>query len=526
MLVQGSHVRILHLEDNPIDAELAEANLVGADFTFEVYSVSNSEDFIEAITSDSIFDAILSDYNVPGFDGMVALSMAKIHKPSTPFIFLSGALGDELAVETLRNGATDYVLKDKMDRLLPVIRRAINENRSQIKQQQFQKEMERAKEEAEKANAAKSHFLSRISHELRTPLNAILGYTQLMQTDPLNEDQTHCTSQILKAGKHLLNLINEVLDISRIEAGQLKLIIKDVPINYIIRQAIDLVEPFSREEQVEFSVITDENSDLLVLADEDRITQVLINLLTNAIKYNHPNGKAIITCRQERPGFAKITVTDTGRGIDPDKISRVFIPFDRLDAEHETKIPGTGLGLSVAKGFIEAMNGSLHVSSELGKSTTFWFELPLSNSSVSMKETIQPVAQESEIPAHDSTTIKILVAEDNPVNADFMTRVFKRYPQYSMHLAINGREAIHACQTINFDLVLLDLHLPDLSGLEVLSRVHEFAPNLPVIFITADASPETTETISRSTAISCLNKPVNIIEMLEVIGNTLNAAQR
>jgi signal transduction histidine kinase len=232
-----------------------------------------------------------------------------------------------------------------------------------------------AGEEAERANRAKSAFLSRMSHELRTPLNAVLGFGQLLEVDQLSEEQRQSVQQILKGGKHLLDLINEALDIAGIEAGRISLTREPVLVEDAMTDAIDLIQPLAADRGVTLRV--EVPSDIAyVLADRQRMRQVLLNLLSNAVKYNRPIGTVTIGCRRESADWARIEISDDGPGIAPQDVERLFVPFERLGADG-SGVEGTGLGLALSMDLAKAMGGSLGVKSTLGQGSTFWFALPV-----------------------------------------------------------------------------------------------------------------------------------------------------
>jgi signal transduction histidine kinase len=239
-----------------------------------------------------------------------------------------------------------------------------------------------AEQEANRANAAKSEFLSRMSHELRTPMNAILGFAQLLEFDDLTADQRDGVAHILRGGRHLLELINEVLDISRIEAGELSLSTEPVEVTSALQETLDLVQPLAAARNVR--LISLPCTSRYVMADRQRLKQVLINLVSNAIKYNRLEGSVTITCEASE-NHARIAITDTGIGIPAERIEQLFTPFQRLGAEHSA-IEGTGLGLTVAKRLVEAMAGTIGVESTPGQGTTFWVEFLLTDSALAIAE--------------------------------------------------------------------------------------------------------------------------------------------
>lgn len=510
---EKNSITILHLEDNSLDAELTCEMITGSGMNCKMFRVIRLADFRKALDdykSMQDFDLILADYNMPGFDGMTALQMTRAVDADIPFILLSGALGEELAVELLRNGATDYVLKNNMQRLPLVVNRAIEEYQVRQREKQSQEEVRKARDEAQKASSAKGRFLGRISHELRTPLNAIIGYTQLMQADPMSEEQQHSSEQILKAGEHLLHLINEVLDITQIESGVIPMKAQSTSIFPIIERAVDLVRPMARDANITLH-IDGGPCNLYAHVDKDRLTQVLINLITNAVKYNRPSGHVYIECQEEKPGFVKLLVRDTGIGIPPSKIDRLFTPFDRLDLEVNSSIQGTGLGLTVSKVLVETMGGTLDVISSENDGCIFWLEVPSGHF-------VEPLAAEDElIPSLDSIPVlpvgcKVLIVEDQSGAADFMERVFRRRGSPNLTLV---KSVEHACSYMesNFpDIIITELNCSDKPGEDFIRILKADArlKDIPVIVLTIDACPEREEEVKKLDVFAYFTKPVKM----------------
>jgi signal transduction histidine kinase len=238
--------------------------------------------------------------------------------------------------------------------------------------------LRQAKDEAERATRAKSEFLSRMSHELRTPMNAVLGFGQLLEMDDLNEEQTESVDQIMRAGRHLLELINEILDITRIESGRLHIASESVLVTPTIEECVALLRPQAHSHRVQ--IWHTDVASLRVQADPRRLKQILLNLLSNAIKYNQPGGTVIVTCAQLQDApFVRFKVTDTGLGIPPEKLEHLFLPFERLHTE-ESAVEGSGLGLALTKRLAEAMGGSIGVESTMNEGSTFWIDLPIAES--------------------------------------------------------------------------------------------------------------------------------------------------
>lgn len=383
--------------------------------------------------------------------------------------------------------------------------------------------LQQAKAEAERANLAKSEFLSRMSHELRTPLNAVLGFGQLLQLDDLTTSQRRSVDLILKGGRHLLDLINEVLDIARIEAGRLPLSPEPVALHDALLETLDLVRPLAAQRQIALAQLGADHPDSCrryVLADRQRFKQVILNLLSNAIKYNRDGGSVTLGCVTVKDRRLRITVQDTGPGIPPHKLERLFVPFDRLDAE-QTRIEGTGLGLALSQRLIEAMGGAIGVTSTPGEGSTFWVELPVAEDPLTRHE---PLNGSEQLPAALSqTTRTVLYIEDNLSNLELIERLLQRRPGIKLLSAMQGRFGLELARDYVPDLILLDLHLPDLTGEEVLLRLQaeERLRAVPVVVISADATPGQIERLLNDGARAYLTKPLDLERFFHVLDETL-----
>lgn len=674
-------LRILHLEDDPHDRDLVSATLRQEGLSCSVIAVASRVDFETALRRDA-FDVILADDRLPSFDGLGAQTLACQMAPATPFIFVSGTLGEDIAVERIKNGATDYVLKQRLGRLPGAITRAIAEVRmkheharaeAEVRRlaadletrvlertaqlatanraleereqalrhseerlsaildhspavicmkdldgryvfvnRQFERnlgmnrgtvvgatdhdvfpprladmyrtndaeaikqrhavhfeepalhdgggvhvydsakfpllgldgqpyaictistditerkhaedEIKSARLEAERANRAKSDFLSRMSHDLRTPLNAVLGFAQLLSAETLSDDQMDCVRQIRRGGEHLLDLINEVLDIARIEAGQLSLSPEPVEVREIVGHAIALVSPLARQRRITLTTHESPLAALSVVADRQRLNQILLNLLSNAVKYNREGGQVSVGFERAGDHSLRINVTDTGSGIPPQKLRLLFRPFERLGAE-STAIEGTGLGLTLSRGLAEAMGGNVGVVSRIDVGSTFWVELRIAS------EKAVDQAAPLELPTleyQEGQPATVLYIEDNIANLRLVERVIGRRRSVTLITAPDGRQGLSRALTERPDLVLLDLHLPDLSGEEVLRQLRA-EPTLrgtPVIVLSADATPGQVKRLLASGAEAYLTKPLNIQEVLAVLDRTLRTTAR
>jgi PAS domain S-box-containing protein len=631
-------LRILHLEDDPADAALIEAILTNEGLICAIERVHTRVDFERALERDH--DLILADFALPGFGGIAAQALARERRPDVPFVFVSGTMGEEVAIERLKDGATDYVLKQRLHRLPSAVRRALDEARGRLERQRaesmigflehliaaspsmifrfdpntlrvtyvspnvgwllgytadevlagpnfwesiihpddrdrvvarlrsafaetvVQVEQEYrcrgkdgryrwffnlqrieydvdgrpnavlgyaldiadrkaaeetarlAKIESERSSRAKTVFLSRMSHDLRTPMNAVLGFAQLLEIEGLPREQADSVQQILQGGRHLLDLINEILDVARIESGHISLSPEAVPLAEVVQQIVDLIRPLASARGIEVTVDIGPDCPPYVHADRQRLQQILLNLLGNAVKYNRTNGRILVTCAIGPDGSVRTNVTDTGAGILPERLALAFKPFERLGAEN-TAVEGTGLGLAVSKGLVEAMGGTIGVVSEIDRGSTFWIELPPGHP----PEHVVPDANPPPPDTHTSPWGTILYIEDNSANVRLLERLLSRRAAVRLITAASGEEGIVRAGREQPDLILLDLHLPDLPGEEVLRRLWSdpATRGLPVAVLSADATPSQRHRLLAAGAVAYLTKPIDIAQLLELI---------
>lgn len=381
--------------------------------------------------------------------------------------------------------------------------------------------MQAARKEAEAASRAKSEFLGRMSHELRTPLNAILGFGQLLQMDVESEENAESVELILRAGRHLLVLIDEVLDLSRIEARAMSLSVEPVCVGDVVRQSLELVRHMATERGIAVTSIPESAAQRRVHADLQRLKQVILNLLSNAIKYNRPGGSVGVSCDETENATLRIVVSDTGHGIPEEKLGRLFVPFERLDAE-QSSVEGTGLGLALSRGLMEAMGGSLGVESRAGEGSRFWAELPL----VVEAGPTQPEAQDGGPAAGGEAepTKTVLVIEDNLANVRLLERIFGRRPQVRLLVAMQGSIGLELAREHRPGLILLDLNLPGISGREVLRELRNDPAlrDVPVIMVSGDGTPERVQRLKEEGAHGYITKPFNVSEVLRLVDATLD----
>ena len=383
--------------------------------------------------------------------------------------------------------------------------------------------LRRSKEEAEKANRAKSEFLSRMSHELRTPLNAILGFAQLLEMSALDRDKREAVAQILKAGQHLLGLINEVLEISRIEAGRLSLSPEPVLISSAIQETLDLLTPMAVRRNIMLRDEGGKERRRYVMADQQRLKQVLLNLISNAIKYNSDDGTVTIASEEIDGSRLKIKIRDTGPGIKPESLSKLFTPFERLGAE-QSGVEGTGLGLALSKRLIEMMGGSIGVENNPDRGSTFWMELPLVQDPVHQLETAMPAVSTSVRPVQQQRQRIVLYVEDNLSNITLIEHIVVHRPHVKLVAAMQGRLGLDLAREHRPDLILLDLHLPDISGEDVLYALRQepALQNTPIIVISADATRGRIERLQSMGVLDYLPKPLDIKRFLQLLDTCLS----
>ena len=368
-----------------------------------------------------------------------------------------------------------------------------------------------------------------MSHELRTPLNAVMGYAQLLQLDteePLSESQNFNVSHILKGGNHLLELINDVLELSKIELGKLSLNLENVRVRDIIRESLDLVR--SRAADIGIEIIDQiEGNELPILwADGIRLTQALVNILSNAIKYNSEHGKITLSCQEMPNQFLRINVADTGAGISEDNQTKLFHPFERLGLEGGT-IEGTGIGLVITKQLIELMGGKVDFKSKVGKGSTFWLDIPISDKQAEFHINTAVVGQgtlRAEQNNEDKNTRTVLYIEDNPENLRLMETIIGNIKNLKLLTAYNAELGLDLAKTKKLDLILMDIKLPGMNGVEALKQLQENdkTKNIPVIAITAEAMPNNVEAGIKAGFKEYITKPFNVPNLVQTIEQTVN----
>jgi len=389
-------------------------------------------------------------------------------------------------------------------------------------------ELQDAKVEAERANLAKSEFLSSMSHELRSPLNAILGFAQLMDSasPPLTEGQKESAAQILQAGWYLLALINEILDLAQIESGKLPLSLEPLSLDEVLADCQAMIEPQARKSGIRV-VFAKPDVPLFVSADRTRAKQVFVNLLSNAIKYNRVGGSVEVSSRPRPGDRVRVSFQDTGEGLTPDKLAQLFQPFNRLGQEVGVE-EGTGIGLVVSKKLVELMGGSIGVQSTVGVGSVFWIELDAGG----------PVETGGDADLGGVATLSdtgsggplrsVLYVEDNPANLLLVTRLLARRPDIRLLSAKDGRSGVELAQATRPDVILMDINLPGISGfmaLRILAGDSSTA-HIPVIALSANAMPRDIEKGLEAGFFRYLTKPIKVTELMDTLDLALEVARK
>jgi PAS domain S-box-containing protein len=391
--------------------------------------------------------------------------------------------------------------------------------RDMSERRRVEAELNQAKGTAEAANLAKSEFLSSMSHELRTPLNAILGFAQLMDSEVPAPTMAQKVSidQILQAGWYLLALINEVLDLSLIESGRLSLSPEKMSLAEVLTDCQAMMEPLAKKRGIAMTFPSFE-APCYVMADRTRVRQILVNLLSNAVKYNRQNGTILVECVARPLGYVRLSVTDTGMGLTPEKLAQLFQPFNRLGQENGAE-QGTGIGLVVTKRLVEVMKGTIGVESAVGKGTLFWIDLiatapPRHDFSQIENETPAQTMARSIGPVQT-----VLYVEDNPANLKLVSMLIARRKDLRLLTAENGNLGVEVAQAHLPDVILMDINLPGISGLKVMSILSKDSAtaHIPIIALSANANPSDIERGLKAGFLRYLTKPIKVDELMDTL---------
>ncbi len=548
-------IRVLIIEDNKDDAKLEIEELRSLDFDIVFEVIETRKALREALKFKS-WDCIISDYSMPQFNGLDALTDLKDTEIDIPFILISGTIGEETAVAAMKAGAHDYIMKDNLSRLIPAFERELREaevrrqkrnadealktsvenlkkqnaeyqtlNVEYLQQneeltesldriQKMNAELVIAKNRAEESDKLKSSFLANMSHEIRTPLNGILGFSDFLKDPMLPKNKSEKYVEIIQSsGKQLLTIIDDILDISKIEAGQMSLYLEATDISELMQE---LHQQFRMEAELKnlSFILNPENLDehIVINTDVNRLRQVFCNLIINAIKFTSRGTIEFgLTLKNNFIGFY---IKDTGIGIAPEDHSIIFRPFSKVAKASNLIYGGTGLGLSISKALIEQLGGTITVKSEPNKGSSFIFTIPYAKNSST--HTRKPSKTESNA-LYDRKKKTILIAEDELFNYYYIEELLASMKIDTLH-AWNGKEAVDMAKSNpDISLVLMDILMPEMDGITATKLIKEMRPKLPIVAQTAYGSREDWENAHKSGFDFYLSKPIARELLVEVI---------
>jgi len=393
------------------------------------------------------------------------------------------------------------------------------------KHKQTEKHLRQAKEEADQANSAKSAFLSQMSHEFRTPLNAILGFAQLIEMDEdLNSDSIDNLKIIKESGEHLLLLINEILDIAKIEAGKMEVSMEPVSWSDTIDACISLVETSAEKNNITINFHSQVDKNLWVEADSVRLKQITLNLLSNAVKYNKSKGSIDISLTESADNMLTFSVKDTGLGIPKQYQDNLFEPFNRLGSNNAS-IEGTGIGLLITKRLTEVMHGKIGFQSQENIGSTFWIKLPISTKSAEITSALDNM-QKIESENQTTATITILHIEDNPVNIKLMENILRKVKEYKVISCETPEKGIEMAKIANPNIVLLDINLPGMSGYDVIKilRKMPFLRETPILAISANAMQKDIDKALNAGFTDYITKPIRVNEIFKTLDKYVDSS--
>jgi PAS domain S-box-containing protein len=492
-----------------------------------ITDVNKQMEALTGCTRDELIGAPFKNYFTDPERAETSIKLVLSQKKITNYELTARARDGKETVVSY-NATTFYDRERKLQGMFAAARDVTELKRFEQTLQEKNVELERARIVAEKANLAKSEFLSSMSHELRSPLNAILGFAQLMESDspPPTPAQEESIAQILQAGWHLLKLIDEVLDLTKIESKHVPLSREPVLLAEVMLECQGMIEPQAQQRGIRIA-FPRFDIPYFVKADRTRVKQVIINLLSNAIKYNREQGTVDVNCVLSVSGRIRVSIKDVGAGLSPEQLAQLFQPFNRLGQEAGGE-EGTGIGLVVAKRLVELMGGEIGVESAVGVGSVFWFELNTTDApEFSVEEADPIVPAPSQIPS-GARRRTLLYVEDNPANMKLVEQLVARRPDMTLLTAANGNSGIELARTSQPVAILMDINMPDISGYEALKILREdpATEHIPVVAISANAMPRDIEKGLQAGFFRYLTKPIKISEFMETLNLVMEFAEQ
>jgi signal transduction histidine kinase len=540
-------VNVLIVDDDELDKKLVKlvlakpANLI----RFNVETAQTVTEALEKFAKSSI-EIILLDLNLPDSRGTETVQKIFGVAPGVPIVVLTGFDDEDAGLDAIRSGAEDYLVKGSSLEytLVRTIRYAIERKKAQTSLIGAKEELERinarllkataiANEmaaEAEKANAAKSQFLANMSHEIRTPMNAIIGFSEVLQEEPLTQQQKEYIKMILDSGGQLLKLINDILDFSRVEAGRVKAETVECNVRALLANIESLMNPAAKQKNLEFGISCADDVPNAINTDLQKLKQCLINLINNAVKFTEQgyvklNARLIL--KDEKP-FIEFEVADTGIGVPADKLNSIFEAFVQADGSATRKYGGTGLGLTITRQLTRLMGGDINVESEVGKGSKFKLVVP-ANTVSGQQSTSENLENKLERNHHfqgESEILfsgRILVAEDSMTNQTLIKLLLEKLG-FVVTIVQNGLEAVEAVKNQQFELILMDMQMPEMSGYNATKKIRALGVKTPVIAITASVAETNRAECMQAGCDDYVPKPIDRVYLVEVISKHLTVA--
>lgn len=539
---------VLLVDDDELDRKLVKLILIKAAelVRFNVETAQNMSEAVARLTSSS-FNVVLLDLNLPDSRGVETVQKVFEVAPNIPIVVLTGLDDEDAGLDAIRSGAEDYLVKgDGLEyTLVRTIRYAIERKKSELSTIEAKQELERINSRlmkatetanamvvvAEKANAAKSQFLANMSHEIRTPMNAIIGFSEVLEEEPLTEPQKEYIQLILGSGKHLLELINDILDFSKIEAGQLDTESIDCDIRALLANIESLMNPVAVGKNLKFITECSDDVPFSVITDPARLRQCILNLTSNAVKFTERGYVKLGVHQVLREGkpFLEFEISDTGIGIAHDKLGSIFEAFTQADGSTTRKYGGTGLGLTITKQLAGLMGGSITAESESGKGSTFRLFIPavvperqiIENTGSFVSNEVEHESLEDKKNSQTEFSGRALIADDGQANQTLIKLILEKLG-FVVTVAADGIEAVDAAKNQHFEIIFMDMQMPKLNGYDAVVRLRAMGITTPIIAMTANFAGEDEKKCIAAGCDAFISKPIDKTNLTKLIAEHLS----